>query len=145
MSDEKTPIFSGADAAATDSGAEAKTEAKAETKTTIKAPEIEEAPKPSELDLLKERATTMGITFSGNIGVAGLKKKIAEKMEGPAEEEEAADDSQTSVDRPMSKREREQAIRDDLYARKMKLRRVQIFNVNPAKQDLEGELLDAEF
>jgi hypothetical protein len=47
----------------------------------------------SELDMLKQRAKLMGITFSNNIGVEGLKTKIAQKLaeesaaEGNAEPE----------------------------------------------------------
>ncbi len=42
---------------------------------------------PDELTLLKERADLIGVKYSPNIGVAKLKEKIAEKMEGKKEEE----------------------------------------------------------
>ena len=35
---------------------------------------------PSELDLLKQRATLMGITFSNNIGEETLRQRIADKQ-----------------------------------------------------------------
>lgn len=44
-----------------------------------------EVREPTELELLKERARKMGITFSNNIGLEALKQKVAEKQEGKAE------------------------------------------------------------
>lgn len=50
---------------------------------------------PSEIQLLKARATMMGIVFSNNIGVESLKAKIAEKSGQVVEQE---DDQQEQVD-----------------------------------------------
>lgn len=47
--------------------------------------DTEEAREPTELEVLKERARKMGITFSNNIGVESLRQKIAEKQEGKGE------------------------------------------------------------
>ena len=44
---------------------------------------------PDELTMLKQRATMMGITFSNNIGVDSLKKKIEDKMNDVPETSEA--------------------------------------------------------
>lgn len=99
-----------------------------------------------ELRMLKERARLMGITFSGNIGVDKLREKIDARLSG--EDSNDADEDDTNVmsgsapaPRPMTKAEREQKIRDDLYREKMKLVRCRIYNLNPAKRDLQGEII----
>ena len=90
----------------------------------------------NELDMLKARAEDMGIVFRANIGVEALKKKIEDKMSGntPDEPEEAPAEK-------MSKEAAEAAKRKNIRDAKMKLRRVQIYNLNPQKADLEGEII----
>lgn len=44
---------------------------------------------PTELEVLKDRARKMGITFSNNIGLEALRQKVADKQEGKAETPEA--------------------------------------------------------
>lgn len=56
----------------------------------------------NELDVLKERARVMGITFSNNIGVDALRKKIADKLsDEPTDEtseEEEVDETESEVE-----------------------------------------------
>src|SRR5690606_16593664 len=59
-------------------------------KTELEIPDLQEPAKPDELTLLKQRAKTMGIIFSNNIGLETLKEKIAEKQ---AETEKAAENA----------------------------------------------------
>jgi hypothetical protein len=88
-----------------------------------------------ELSLLKERARAMGIPVPRNVGVETLKKRIADKLEGKSEEEEA------KGDRKMSQREMEQEIRERLRREKTMLIRCRIYNLNPSKRDLQGEII----
>lgn len=48
---------------------------------------------PSELDMLKQRARLMGITFSNNIGLEALKAKVSAKL-GDEEASEEADEAE---------------------------------------------------
>lgn len=122
--------------------------------------------KPTELEVLKERAKIMGIQHSPNIGVDALKAKIKEKQEGkPAEAEiENEDDEDEDQDEPIpltesairraerkkarqaaasqkNKKETVQQIRDRLKRDCMKLVRCRIYNMNPSKADLKGEIV----
>ena len=90
------------------------------------------------LENLKNRAKTMGITHSGNIGADALSKKINDHLEGKPAEKETKQKSQGSEKKPISK---EQGIRQDMNLSQMKLIRVRIANMNPAKNDLEGEIV----
>lgn len=95
-------------------------------------------PAPTELDLLKERARVLGVEFSGNIGVETLKKRIELKLSGEPEEEASAP---VEANRPMTKAEQEMAIREQLHRDKMALVRCRIYNLNPSKRDLHGEII----
>jgi hypothetical protein len=123
---------------------------------------------PTELEVLKSRARTMGITFSNNITVETLRKKISDRLaaETPAEPEHVdgqdddADDlpvgagltvdavpaapvqpsTIVATNQPVIRKSREQQIRDDLIAEQMKLVRCRIANLDPKKKDLPGEI-----
>ena len=78
----------------------------------------------SELDILKQQADTLGIKYSPNIGVETLKNKISAVIEAPAEEKTKTQ----KVD-----------ARQELWNDAMRLVRLEIHNVNPAKSSLKGE------
>ena len=78
----------------------------------------------SELDILKQQADTLGIKYSPNIGILTLKNKISAVIEAPAEEKTET-----------QKVDARQALWNDA----MRLVRLEIHNVNPAKSSLKGE------
>src|SRR5574344_1416304 len=78
----------------------------------------------SELDILKQQADTLGIKYSPNIGVETLKNKISAVIEAPVEEKTETQ----KVD-----------ARQELWNDAMRLVRLDIRNVNPAKSSLKGE------
>lgn len=84
-----------------------------------------------ELVLLKERATTMGITFHPSIGVATLKAKIEEALAGKV----VAAIPEATPGEPQTEYQRNKAYRDEA----LKLIRVIVNCMNPAKQVWEGE------
>lgn len=95
-----------------------------------------------ELALLKQRAKMMGITFSNNISVETLKKKIVDKMSGeetaPTDEADTAAAAAPSMTgEPARPRSLRQQIREDA----MKLVRLRITNLDPKKKDLPGEII----
>lgn len=102
-------------------------------------------PKPSELQVLKQRADIMGINYSNNISVETLRKKINDKMEGinePAEPQDNADTIHAAnpligQNEPVKRK----TLRQHLHDEEMKLVRVRITNMDPKKKDLPGEIL----
>lgn len=74
----------------------------------------------TELDVLKEQATTLGIEFKANVTVKGLKKLIADKLN---------DDLQADANQE----------RFSLEDENLKLVRVIITPNDPIKRDLKGE------
>ena len=86
---------------------------------------------PSELDLLKERATMMGITFHPSIGIEKLKEKIEATL---SKIETIPVD--TAANEPMPEYQKHKYIRDEAT----KLIRVVVNCMNPAKQLWEGEI-----
>ncbi len=100
---------------------------------------------PSELEMLKKRATLMGLKFSNNIGLESLKARVEAKIAGEPDPQEntsevnALDEANedTSVgDRPETKQE----IRARLQRDCLKLVRLRITNLDPKKKDLPGEI-----
>lgn len=89
---------------------------------------------PSELDLLKERASLMGIYFHPSIGIEKLKAKIDAQLSGANEEEEAAPVVEAA---PISEYEKNKDLRNDAS----KLVRVVVNCMNPAKLAWEGEFI----
>ena len=84
-----------------------------------------------ELAILKDMATKMGITYSPNIGIAALKKKIEDKRSGSEQETEGTE----------PKKETEAQMRKRLQDEALKLVRLRITNLNPAKKNIPGEIL----
>lgn len=121
---------------------------------------------PSEAELLamlKQKAATLNIPHSNNIGIEALRKKINEKLAEPEEapkattvtekapeapQETPAPVQNASVpeepvapmpveDRPRTPAEIRKKQRDE----QMRLVRVRIANMNPSKADLHGEII----
>ena len=99
-----------------------------------------------ELTLLKERAKQMGISFSNNISLETLRKRIADKMEGKDEPEvnPLAGDSEiaaiTSAPQKLDAKQNALALRKLMQREQMKMVRVRITNMDPKKKDLPGEI-----
>lgn len=92
-----------------------------------------------ELTMLQERARTMGIN-PGKSGVDNLRKKIDAKLNGEPEEVEKEEAGPASA--PVkTKREIEQETRDRMKREAMPLVRCRIYNLNPSKRDLQGEIV----
>lgn len=79
-----------------------------------------------ELKLLKERATLLGIKFSNNIGVDTLRAKVNEKLE----EKSIKEESQLT----------KSAIRAKMRKEQLKLVRIRLTLMNPAKKAWRGEI-----
>lgn len=87
----------------------------------------------NELDLLKVRADKLGITYSNNISLETLKKRVEDHLAGSAttkaeEEKEVAKPAKLSV-------------RQQKWNEAMKLRRVRITLMNTKKAGMPGEVL----
>jgi hypothetical protein len=103
----------------------------------------------TEIDTLKQRARTMGIAIPGNIGITSLKNKIEARLSGSPVTDEDDDEVEETKPRKKSAKDEpkktksqiEQELRDSLYKTAMRLRRVQIYCLNPAKNDLMGEII----
>lgn len=89
----------------------------------------------NELDVLKARATQMGIKFSPNIGVETLRTKIEKTLSGEKEDEEEG--------KALSKVEEENLLRKKLRKEALKLVRIRVTDLDPKKKDLPGEILCA--
>lgn len=85
-----------------------------------------------ELQLLKQRADTMGIKYSPNIGLDALKTKIENKLNGNAENE-----AESAGEAPVKSLHQ---VRKEMQMNEMKLVRLRIANLNPDKKDLQGEI-----
>ena len=81
----------------------------------------------SELDVLKERATALGIKFSNNIKVEILREKINAKLEDAA----VVKESQQSLN----------DLRKKMIAEETKLIRIRLQVMNPAKRGWRGEVI----
>ena len=114
---------------------------------------------PSELDLLKQRATLMGIAFSNNIGEETLRQRIADKQakldaaasgaENTGEEGDTVQQEQGEVNaleagaspKEEVTTERPLTLREKIRLEQMRLVRVRITCLDPKKKDLPGEIL----
>ena len=114
---------------------------------------------PTEMDLLKQRATLMGIAFSNNIGEETLRQRIADKQaeldaaasgaENTGEEGDTVQQEQGEVNAleagASSKEEvtteRPLTLREKIRLEQMRLVRVRITCLDPKKKDLPGEIL----
>lgn len=95
-----------------------------------------------ELTVLKQRAKLMGITFSNNISLAGLRKKVNAAIENePEEEEPEVEEPKPGVsNKPaMSARARIHETRNKIRKDANKLIRIRYSNMNPAKKTVPGE------
>lgn len=81
---------------------------------------------PSELELLKERADQMGISYHPNIGLDKLREKVNAVLAPEPKEEDAPAGAES---------EREKLIKEA-----SKLKRINITCMNPAKRDWPGEI-----
>lgn len=120
----------------------------------------EDLNQPTELDMLKQRATQMGIVFSNNIGLDKLRERVNAKMEGLPDPEEApvappapvapvavTPVAEAPIINPLTGLEEGvdpdagMTTRQILMRDQMKLVRVRIANLDPSKKDLSGEIL----
>jgi len=85
----------------------------------------------SELELLKDRADRMGITYHPTIGLSKLKEKVQEKLNGPIVEE--------GPDTPA--REAVPVMRARLRKEANQLVRIRLTCMNPDKKDWPGEII----
>ena len=91
---------------------------------------------PDELTLLKTRAGQMGLSFHPKIGVESLRDKINEKLAGgkPTDADEAGEPVK------LTPAQAKAALRVAVRREALKLVRVRISNLNPQKNDLNGEV-----
>ncbi len=112
-----------------------------DTNTEVEQVE-EETSTPTELDLLKQRADTMGLKYHHKAGVAKL-KTLLEKAAAP-EQQAVEDDEVAPVKKPTKKAmaAEERALKKTAIARKAsgKLVRVVVTQHNPNKQSWPGEV-----
>ncbi len=94
---------------------------------------------PSELEVLKQRATLMNIKFSNNISVEKLREKIeaAQAKDEPEVKEPAVNPLGEKQEAGVKKMTLGQKIR----AEQTRLIRVRIQNLDPKKKDLPGEII----
>lgn len=100
----------------------------------------------NELDILKQKADLMGISYKSNIGIEALRNKVNAKLAGTEDRtdengNEIPDAAEVPAPKKLSKEEQEQAIRDDMYTNQMALVRVRISCLNPAKAQIKGEII----
>lgn len=96
------------------------------------------------LESLKARADTLGLKYHPKIGIDALREKITEAMAEPGDEGEGEgvpEEDKSADEKPLTKLQKEAAMREKLRKEKMKLIRVRISNLNPAKKDLHGEIV----
>lgn len=104
--------------------------------------------KVDELGTLKARADMLGLTYSNNIGVDALRAKITAHLSGSKEDATGAVEPEHSPiglvdqhDLPLHEVTDPTVIRERMYKENMRLIRVRITNLNPAKKDLPGEIV----
>lgn len=103
----------------------------------------------TQLDMLKNRAKLMGITFSNNIGLDALRAKIDEKLSNEAKQQapETVEQPVTAAvtevagNQPAEEPVKTVSLRQRIYNEQMKLVRLRITNLDPKKKDLPGEIL----
>lgn len=93
----------------------------------------------TELSLLKQRASMMGITFSNNIGLEKLRERIAEKLQEEDKSVENEEVKLSSGERVLVRKTK--TLRQKLIDENMRLIRLRIANLDPKKKDLPGEIL----
>ena len=101
-------------------------------KREIKMAKDSKTKQPTELDLLKKRADTLGITYSPNIGLDTLKRKINSMLQAEEEKQEA--DSVAAI-----RLKEKNALRN----KAKELVRVIVVCNNPNKRNHNGEIFAA--
>lgn len=97
-----------------------------------------------ELTMLKERANVMGVTFSNNIGIEALRKRIDDKLAGmntdevPEAETNAFTGATTKTE--VGSKAVTPTLRQYLFDENMKMVRVKITNLDPKKREWPGEI-----
>ncbi len=86
----------------------------------------------TELELLKDRAKMLNISFSNNIGVDALKEKINAELQPKEEKEISADKRARMALNAKRKKAKEEAE---------KLVRIRITCMNPGKKEWPGEII----
>lgn len=92
----------------------------------------------TEKELLLQQCRTMGITVSNNASVETIKKKIEDHLASIDGTEKPAAAAQANPLAPAPVKG--ETLRQRLIREKMKLVRVRIQNMNPAKKALNGEI-----
>lgn len=112
---------------------------------------------PDELELLKERATLMGIKFSPNIGIDKLKERIEDKMNPPQEVNSAFTEhareeyetiqtaERTAAAKQVAPLQKPTPLQEKMARRDkaLKLVRVRVANMNPVNSNLKGDIVSA--
>lgn len=104
---------------------------------------VPEVPKKSRMELLKERATAMGITFSPNIGEDTLAKKIQSVIDSQGVTEDDLPEEGEEVQTPVKPTRELSPGERAAKARKaaMKLIRIVVHPMDPLRSQLEGEII----
>lgn len=100
---------------------------------------VPEVPKRPRIEMLKERATQLGITYSPNIGEETLSRKIQAHLEGQNAEEKIQEKEQ-EVEQPSTNLtvDQKRALK---RKEAMKLVRVVVHPMDPLRSQLEGEII----
>jgi hypothetical protein len=95
-----------------------------------------------ELNMLKERAKTIGLRFAPKIGLDALRAKVTAALNGEAakEDEEVAEAVAAPKKPKLTAAEAHAKMRSDMQKDQMRLIRLRIMNLNPSKKDLQGEI-----
>lgn len=110
-----------------------------ETNTQVQDQDVAE--NVNEIEVLKNRARLMGITFSNNIGLEALKKKVADKMAADSDDDDnVVQASGEQTPNPLGEI-KPRSLRQALLEDEMRLIRLRITNLDPKKKDLPGEIL----
>lgn len=112
---------------------------KATETNTITTDDDDGSTKLNELDILKGRARLLGISFSNNIGVQSLKEKIEAKLAETSVSSTDATDAEEASESP--KEMTRQQMRTNMRNEQLRLVRIRVTNLNPAKKDVPGEII----
>ena len=94
---------------------------------------------PSELEVLKQRATLMNIKFSNNISVEKLREKIEAAQ--ASDEPEATEAAVNPLGEKQEAGVKKMTLGQKIRAEQTRLIRVRIQNLDPKKKDLPGEII----
>ncbi len=89
-----------------------------------------------ELEALKKRADIMGITYAANVGVETLKEKVNAAILASQEQETGGKASAAA-----NTAAGERSIYDVQHDKHMRLIRIRVANLNPAKANVPGEVI----